>query len=341
MTSTTSDQRPAACRQTSSVCTSGAPAGVKAKKAAFERNPPPVKESVLFTFKGVDGWDVYNCSIPFTSCGRRYLFGRVERRDQWARSHVSLFEATGVDEWAKVAGFTDLDLEDPYVQTIGGELVVGGTFVTRHADGTVKSYLGRFYRGADPFSLKFFLDGPDRMKDIRLVEFPDGRVGVFTRPRGEDVRAKYGSEAVIGYFEAPSLDAISADAIEKAEAIDGILGKDEWGGCNQIYLRPDGKLLAAAHLSASGEPAANGQVRQIYCNAAFVFDPATRKASHVKIVATRRLYPACEPKVPHLDDCVFTSGFVFRDDGFVDVYTGVGDARQGRVTLPASVLPGP
>ena len=28
------------------------------------------------------------------------------------------------------------------------------------------------------------------------------------------------------------------------------------------------------------------------------FDPATRKASHVKIVATRRLYPACEPKVP-------------------------------------------
>ncbi len=317
-----------------------APKGVRAMKEAFERNPPRVKESVLLTFKGVDGWDVYNCSIPFTSRGRRFLFGRVERRDQWAHSHVSLFERTGADEWTKVAGFADLDLEDPFVQTIGGELVVGGTFVTRNPDGTVKSYRGRFFRGADPFSLAFFLDGPDRMKDIRLIGFPDGRVGVFTRPRGEDVRAKYGSEAVIGYIEVPSLDALTAQAIESAEIIDGVLGKDEWVGCNQIYLRPDGTLLAAAHLSASGELASNGVVRQIYCNAAFVFNPSTRKASHVAIVATRRLYPDCEPKVPHLDDCVFTSGFVFRDDGFVDVYTGVCDARQGRVTLPASAFPG-
>ena len=47
----------------------------------------------------------------------------------------------------------------------------------------------------------------------------------------------------------------------------------------------------------------------------------------------RSLYPALSPKVAHLDDCVFTSGFEFLPDGSVDVYTGVGDAAEGRVRL--------
>ena len=42
-------------------------AGVKELKEAFEANPPKVIESAKLTFRGVDdGYDVYNCSIPFT-----------------------------------------------------------------------------------------------------------------------------------------------------------------------------------------------------------------------------------------------------------------------------------
>ena len=46
---------------------------MKEKKARFEAARPQ-QENVLLTFTGVDGYDVYNCSIPFTWEGREYIF---------------------------------------------------------------------------------------------------------------------------------------------------------------------------------------------------------------------------------------------------------------------------
>ena len=40
------------------------------ERAAFEANLQPAERTVL-TFTGVDGFDVYNCSIPFTWKGKR------------------------------------------------------------------------------------------------------------------------------------------------------------------------------------------------------------------------------------------------------------------------------
>ncbi|MGI5868754.1 MAG: DUF1861 family protein [Kiritimatiellia bacterium] len=313
--------------------TSGA--SVQSMKAAFEASLPMVKESVVLTFEGVEkGYDVYNCSIPFAWKGVRHIFGRVEPHDKWASSRTMLFRESGKDQWTRVLEFGTLEIEDPFVQMVGGELVVGGTRVTKVA-GEIVDYRGAFYRdhGKGPMHLEYFTTGPKMMKDIRLVEISPGRIGVFTRPRGEDVRAKYGSESVVGYTEIANLNDLTPSTIESVPIIEGVFGKDEWGGCNQAYLRPDGKVLVAGHLCCLGDVASNGKPRQIYCNAAFLFDPETRKASHIRLVATRRMYPAMEPKVPHLDDCVFTSGFEFLPDGSVDVYTGLCDAAEGRVRL--------
>ena len=312
--------------------------GVRAMKEAFEAKPPTVIESAKLTFKGVDaGYDVYNCSIPFKWNGADYIFGRVEPRDKWASSVTMLFRRTGRDEWSRVLEFGALELEDPYIQHVRGELIVGGTRVMKVA-GMVKTYRGAFYRDnkRGPMHLEYFTTGPERMKDIRLIELADGRIGVFSRPRGEDVRRKYGSESVIGFTTINDLNELTPEVIEAAPVIDGIFGKDEWGGCNQAYLTDDGKVLVASHLCYSGAKAANGINRGVYCNASFVFDPATHTATHIRIVATRKLYPEQEPKVPHLDDCVFTSGFVFNDDGTCDIYTGLCDAAEGRIRVQAS-----
>ena len=101
---------------------------MKEKKARFEAARPQ-QENVLLTFTGVDGYDVYNCSIPFTWEGREYIFGRVERREEWARSWVRLFEKSGKDTYALVPGSMIYQLEDPFIQMIHGELVLGGTSV--------------------------------------------------------------------------------------------------------------------------------------------------------------------------------------------------------------------
>ena len=314
--------------------------GVKAMKEAFEANPPKVLESAKLAFRGVaDGYDVYNCSIPFSWGGTEYIFGRVEPHGKWASSVTMLFRRTGKDEWTRVLEFGTLELEDPYVARIRGELVVGGTRVMK-VSGKVASYRGAFYRdnGKGPLHLEYFTTGPERMKDIRLVELKDGRIGVFSRPRGEDVRKKYGSESVIGFTTIGDLGELTPEAVENAPVVEGVFGKDEWGGCNQAYPMDDGRILVAGHLCFSGPKAANGIDRGVYCNASFVFDPATHRATHIRLVATRSMYPVQEPKVPHLDDCVFTSGFVFNGDGTCDIYTGLCDAAEGRVRVAAGAV---
>ena len=147
-----------------------------------------IYESVKLSFYGVDGLDVYNPSIPFEWKGTRYLFGRVERRAEWARSWVRLFVESGRDQWTLVPDSMIYQLEDPYVSLIGDQLVMGGTHV-RYKQSAIDTYYGYFYKGEQIDDLYYFTTGPDRMKDIRLVELLDGRIGVFSRPRSEEVRA--------------------------------------------------------------------------------------------------------------------------------------------------------
>ena len=47
--------------------------------------------------------------------GKSYIYGRMERRSEWARSWVRLFEKTGKDDWTLVPDSMIYQLEDPYV----------------------------------------------------------------------------------------------------------------------------------------------------------------------------------------------------------------------------------
>ena len=228
-------------------------AGVKELKEAFETNPPKVIESAKLTFKGVDeGYDVYNCSIPFAWGGTEYIFGRVEPHDKWASSVTMLFRKTGKDEWTRVLEFGKLELEDPYIQYIRGELIVGGTRVMK-VSGKVATYRGAFYRDnkKGPMHLEYFTTGPERMKDIRLVELKDGRIGVFSRPRGEDVRKKYGSESVIGFTTVKDLDELDREgAGDRGRVRQGRMGRMQPGvpygrrqgprGGTSVFFRSEG-----------------------------------------------------------------------------------------------------
>ena len=305
---------------------------VQDKKRLFEFEPPAVRERTLLRFAGVEGYDVYNCSIPFEFKGRRHIFGRVEKRERWVASRIALFVETERDIYERVREFEMLPLEDPFIAVVDGEFILGGTHPQKVA-GEISTFFTYFFRGPDPLHLDYFTTGPAFMKDIRLAPLAPGRIGVFSRPRGEDIRARYGSEAVVGYTEISSLDELTPEVVQGAQVVPGLFDKDEWGGCNQCYPLADGRIGVAAHLCCPGPEASNGVPRQIYCNAAFVFDPATHKASAPWIVATRSLHAPAPNKVPHLDDCAFTSGFDFRPDGLVDIYSGLGDAAEGRIAI--------
>lgn len=290
-----------------------------------------IYESAKLTFKGVEGYDVYNTSIPFTWNGKQYIYGRVERRREWARSWVRLFENTGKDEWTLVPNSMIYQLEDPYIAILGDTFVLGGTHV-RNKQGKVDTYYGYFYKGTDLADLYYFTTGPDYMKDIRLVKMADGRIGVFSRPRSEEVRAQYGSESLVGFTIINSLEELTAEVIESAPYINGLFEKDEWGGCNQAYLLDSGMIGVIGH-KCYKEILPSGVESLVYMNISFVFDPAKHEALNVKIIGTRPCYPEGPAKKPDLTDVAFTSGIVARPDGKVDLYSGIGDTEEGRIVI--------
>lgn len=303
---------------------------IKEQRQEFE-DTKQIYESRKLKFIGVEGFDVYNTSIPFYCKGERYIYGRVEKREEWARSWVCLFKETDVDEWTKVEDTMIYQLEDPYIAFIDDELVLGGTHV-RKKQNKVDTYYGYFYRGTDLHDLKYFTTGPDYMKDIRLVQLPGNQIGVFSRPRSEEVREKYGSESIIGFTIIDSLSNLNAEVIEGAKVIPDIFDKDEWGGCNQCYYLDSGLIGVVGH-KCYKEINDMGEEVLVYMNMSFIFDIAHHVVKDMKIIGTRTCYPEGPAKLPGLVDCAFTAGISLRADGKVDLYSGIGDVEAGRIVI--------
>ncbi len=301
---------------------------LREKRLEFEASKR-IYDSALLTFHGVEGYDVYNCSIPFTWQGKRYIYGRVERRGEWARSRAMLFEETGKDDFTRVPESMLYQLEDPYIAFIKGEMVMGGTHV-RFKKSEIDTYYGYFYHGTDLEDLYYFTTGPDYMKDIRLVQLKDGRIGVFSRPRHAGLEGGVGSQ--IGFTTIADLSELDAEVVENAPYLKGLFGEGEWGGPNQAYALSSGKVGVIGHMSY-GDKTPSGQRLSVYMNSSFVIDPDTCEVLDFKIIGTRPCYPAAPAKRPDLIDCTFTSGIVMREDGKCELYGGCGDTHEGRLTI--------
>lgn len=303
---------------------------IRENKKTFEANLAQLNvENALLTFEGLPDYDIYNCSQIFTWQGKQYLFGRVEKREDWMRSWVRLFEKTAKDTWRLVENSMIYQLEDPFVSIINDEIVLGGTHV-RLQQGNLDNYYCYFYRGKSLNDLRYFTTGPKKMKDIRLVQLQDGRIGVFSRPHTKEIFEKFGSATMIGFTIIDSLEELSDKVVLEAPYLHGLFADGEWGGCNQAYLLADGQVGVLGHLSFFNEE----NQQSVYMNMSFVLEPTTLKVSEYQIIGTRKSYPQGSSKKNNLAECAFSSGIVERSDGQVDLYSGVGDTQEGRAVIP-------
>lgn len=302
---------------------------IRISKKIFEKELVARKiESNVLTFEGLTNFDVYNCSQIFTWKGKKYIFGRVEKRNEWMHSWVCLFEKMTEDTWALVENSMIYQLEDPFVSIIEDEIVLGGTHV-RIQQGRLDTYCCYFYRGKDLDDLRYFTTGPQKMKDIRLVQLQDGRVGVFSRPHTKEVFEKFGSASMIGFTIIDSLEELSDKVVLEAPYLQGLFSDGEWGGCNQAFLLADGQLGVLGHISFLDEE----KQQSIYMNMSFVLDPVMRTISDYQLIGTRQSYPQGPSKKKNLQDCAFSSGLIQRSDGRVDLYSGIGDTQEGRTVI--------
>ena len=295
----------------------------KNKREEFEQNKR-IYESKILEFSGIKAnEDVYNCSIPFIFNEKTYIFGRVEPQDKWATSRVYLFEKTGEDSYTAVKDALSYRLEDPFITYIDNKLIFGGVEVLKMR-GVPVSYRTCFFDGSNPFEMEYFTTGPEMMKDIRLVQLPNG-IGVFSRPDG-----------YVGFTVIKDITELDENVIKNAPIID-FIGAGGYGGINQALYLDSGLIGLIGHIVY---PSVNsrGQEERAYINTASVFDPKTGKTLETKIIGTRTSYPASErvrktDRGIYLEDVAFTSGIVARNDKKVDLYSGLSDSLEGRITI--------
>lgn len=278
-------------------------------------------EVVKLVFEGVDGRDVYNISAPFKDEGEQVIAGRVERRDS-EESEIWFFVRRG-ERWLPREGAPIYALQDPFYTRIGGELVFGGvqTFPHPEREGEL-SWRTVFYKGDSLSGLQPFFQGPDQMKDLRLVELSDGSIGIFTRPQGEK-----GGRGKIGFAQVNRLEDLSVEIVQEAPVLNQFLD-EEWGGCNEIHLLANGKLGVLGHIARFDEQGARH-----YYPMAFGYDPATGQYSDMEIIAERSDFLPGPSKRPDLADVVFSGGLVRQSGGKAKLYAGTGDAEAQKLII--------
>jgi len=302
------------------------------------RNSRNIISSTLIPFRGAEGYDVYNPSMPFRLDGSTWMAGRVESRDG-TDSRVFFFEqkiSGGSEEYHWREDTPVYVMEDPFVCTVAGELILGGVEVEWDGSRPV-SIVTVFYRGKSLHSMEKFAEGPRNMKDIRLVELPDGRIGIFTRPRDLSKLEEWGSIARIGFTTVSSLDGINGDVITNATLLGGHFKGFEWGGCNEAVMLRNGLIGVVGHRSWGVVNSYEDMVLHYY-GFAFALDPKTLECTPSKIIISRDCFPDAPPKREGLEDVTFTSGLIRNPDGTAKVYTGLSDSAVGMAVIPDPFL---
>ena len=301
---------------------------ISAKEAYVRfRKTKDVKNARVEKMNGIDGFDAYNPSVPFLWEGKEYIAARVEKRDSEISKVRFFVRGEKEGEWNVAVDTECLPLQDPFVTFIDGKLVIGGVSVEFPTEpGGDTRWHTDFYIGT-PYKLERFLSGPAQMKDIRIVQLPDGKIAVCSRPQGASME-KYGCIAKVGFTVVNKLSELTADKIENAPYLEKLFEDDEWGGVNQLVVLKNGKLGAIGH-KAYRTYDENGKQLLHYYGMAFAIDPETSEITQNDLIVTRDCFPDSPKKRNDLLDVTFTAGVKRLAGGYAEVYTGLSDAAIG------------
>lgn len=266
-------------------------------------------------FRGVDGRDVYNPTAPFGYGERKLICARVEPRDS-EKSEAVFFEEAGEDIYVPAWDLPRFSLQDPCITIVAGQYVLGGTEVFSHPDDAGQVvWRTVFFCGEKLTELRPLAKGPLGMKDVRLVELTDHRIGVFTRPQGER-----GGRGRIGFTVVDQLSDVTEQVMEAAPLLELFL-PDEWGGVNAAYVLENGDVGVLGHVACFAPEG----VRHYY-PMTFRINPDTGEHTMPVILAERSEFLPGECKREDLADVLFSAG-LYREDGQLFLYVGVSDCE--------------
>lgn len=282
----------------------------------------------------------YNPSPTFTSGGHSYVAVRVDCGEM---TKSIIFEHTikGLKPFART-----FELEDPYADNFGDELVFAGVQVDKSVSfdnqgQPISNWRTILYRGRTISELEPFFIGPEGMKDIVPFKRPDGKIGVYTRPRSPGNEA-LGGDGQIGYREFESLDEIgnsdpSSLDIHNAPFLPNFrFPTGEWGGVNHVQVVKDGRyqnwnlpLIHRAHRDTTRH----------YSAGALLHDPETGRVVDLGTLLKRSDLPAGpwkgQEESRDLEDVYFPGELIILKDR-LKIIGGAGDAevKEAERTIP-------
>ena len=287
-----------------------------------------VKDSKLEEFVIDEKLDCYNPSVPFIIGDNEYILCRTQER-KGEYSKVYCFKKEN-DKWVVENNFEPLPLEDPSIAFINDKIIVSGVNVVFGDNKTTfTEWKTDFYIGDSIYDLKYFVSGPAHMKDIRLVQLKDSKIGIFTRPLGEYVTD--GHKAKIGFTIVDRIEDINEKVISDAPLLNDFFLKEEWGGCNSAYLLKNGLIGVIGHKSYLSNEDGKGHLH--YYGTYFIINPETYETTDMNIIISRDCFPYFEPREERLSDITFTSGIVRNSDGTAKIYAGLSDSAVGSAII--------
>lgn len=284
----------------------------------YEKNNSSKNSSIKLNFLlgNREGKDVYNITAPFEWEGKTLLAGRVEDRNS-EHSEVIFFEQKEED-WIPVLNAPVLQLQDPFITKVDNLLVVGGVEIFPDEENPeALCWRTIFYKGETLRDLKRFAKGPDKMKDIRLLQLPDNRILTAVRPQGA-----IGGRGKIGFVIIDSLTELTEEKINEACILQDQFIEEEWGGCNEMHLLSDEKIGVLSHIACFDEEGGRH-----YYSTCFIYDWKTGEYTPMKMISERKDFAPGESKRPDLEDVIFSGGLIREAGKKTQLYCGVGDAE--------------
>src|SRR5690554_859718 len=285
------------------------------RKNNYTKNPQKLH------FEGFKDKDIYNPTQAFSYQNKTLIAARVEKRES-EDSRVVFFEKTFNNNYQKVIDLKEFALQDPFLTEINNRYIFGGTEVFFSASNKrIISWRTSFYQGESLTKLKLFFSRPQKMKDVRMVQLNDGKIGVFTRPQGGIYAG-----GKIGFTIINCFDELTHEVINNAEILP-LFNGNEWGGVNQVFKLNETKLAVLGHIAKFS----NNNIRHYYA-LTFVFDYHAFKIEKLKIVAERKDFLKGEYKRPDLIDVIFSGGLTRINEDY-DLYVGTSDAEVQKITI--------
>ncbi len=272
--------------------------------------------------------DVYNICAPFVDEGETVIAGRVESRDEEIANVVFFYERDSL--WIPRPHARHFVMQDPFVTRIHHQLVFGGVEVQTEATdpNAIVGWRTVFYHGASVAELDRLAVGPPGMKDIRLIQLRDGRIGLFTRPMHTGHPG-----ADIGFRIINRLEDLTESAMLGADLLRGQFTENEWGGVGEAHALQNGAIGVVGHIAYRS---ADGHLH--YYAYTFAINPRTGATTAPKIIAERQNFPQGPAKRWNVVDVVFSGGLRHRAHGRANLYAGVSDTEAYVINIPDPFL---